>query len=411
MASRHDAETAFLEGGNEEQATRAENEPGYDPNAMIPFGPRPVPEDRWFESKPLPARIFIMIAGVVMNAVLAIIVATGLALHYGKVVYPSTVVGSVQTSTKVPALAQIQSGDTIRAVNGTAVHSWNDVRRGIMASEGSVTITTNRGDASIPLGTGAATADDVADGLIYYLSPVIDTVFAGEPAALAGLRRGDSIVSAAGKPLRSWTDMVDGVAASAGKPIELIVSRSGQTSSITVTPKAVKDTDPATGQERTVGKIGAGTKDPSHRETLGFGEAVSAGFRITWLNAGAVFKILHDIGTGDVSVKQLGGPIAITRASVSAARNGVAQLFELIALLSINVAVLNMLPIPILDGGQILINILESAKGSPFSMRTREYILRAGLFAIALLFVIVMYNDTRQAFGKLFGWVGKLFGA
>jgi len=129
------------------------------------------------------------------------------------------------------------------------------------------------------------------------------------------------------------------------------------------------------------------------------------------VNAGLVFKILHDIGTGEVSVKQLGGPIAITRASVSEARKGAAELFGLIALLSINVAVLNLLPIPILDGGQILINVLESAKGSPFSMRTREYILRAGLFAIALLFVIVMYNDTRAAFGKLFGWMGKLFGA
>jgi regulator of sigma E protease len=121
--------------------------------------------------------------------------------------------------------------------------------------------------------------------------------------------------------------------------------------------------------------------------------------------------VLHDIGVGTVSVKELGGPVAITRASVSAARNGVDELFYLIALLSINVAVLNLLPIPILDGGQILINILESAKGSPFSMRTREYILRFGLFAIALLFAIVMYNDTRAGFAKVFGWIGHLFGA
>ena len=138
---------------------------------------------------------------------------------------------------------------------------------------------------------------------------------------------------------------------------------------------------------------------------------MSLGWRITWLNAGAVFKILHDIGSGEQSVKQLGGPIAITRAAVDAARSGVDVLFQLIALLSINVAVLNLLPIPILDGGQILINVLESAKGSPFSMRTREYILRFGLFAIALLFLILMYNDTRGGFIKLFGWIGRLFGA
>jgi len=110
-------------------------------------------------------------------------------------------------------------------------------------------------------------------------------------------------------------------------------------------------------------------------------------------------------------VRELGGPIAITRVAVSQARKGLDDLFALIALLSINVAVLNLLPIPILDGGQILINVLESAKGSPFSMRTREYILRFGLFAIALLFAIVMYNDTRAGFAKLFGWIGHLFGA
>jgi hypothetical protein len=92
--------------------------------------------------------------------------------------------------------------------------------------------------------------------------------------------------------------------------------------------------------------------------------------------AGAVFDVLRSIGTGERSVRELGGPIAITRASVQAARSSLADLFNLIALLSINVAVLNLLPIPILDGGQILINVLESAKGSPFSMRTREYILR-----------------------------------
>jgi regulator of sigma E protease len=133
--------------------------------------------------------------------------------------------------------------------------------------------------------------------------------------------------------------------------------------------------------------------------------------RITATNAGAVFKVLRQIGSGAVSVRELGGPIAITRASVTAARNGIDELFYLIALLSINVAVLNLLPIPILDGGQILINVMESAKGSPFSMKTRDYILRFGLIAIALLFAIVMYNDTRAGFAKLFGWVGKFFGA
>jgi regulator of sigma E protease len=109
----------------------------------------------------------------------------------------------------------------------------------------------------------------------------------------------------------------------------------------------------------------------------------------------SIIGTVRDLVTRKVSVDQLGGPIAITRASVQAARSGLESLFYLIALLSINVAILNLLPIPILDGGQILINVLESARGHPFSLRTREYILRGGLLVILLLFVLVMFNDTR----------------
>ena len=411
MASRHDAETAFLEGGAEEQTARHETDRDFDPDAMIPFGPKPVPENRWFESKPLWARIVIMVAGVVMNVVLAVVVATVLAFHYGEVVYPSTVVGASRPIPSAPQIGLIHPGDSIRAVNGSTVKTWNDVERQILGSTRTVAITTQRGEVRIPLGSHGTTPDSVADAIVYYIPPVIDSVFPGGPAARGGFQRGDSILIAGGHPVRSWTDMVDQVVSSPGRALTFVVQRGPAVDTLTVTPKAVAQTDPATGESRTVGQIGASSKDLGRKTTLGWGSAVGAGFRITWSNAGAVFKILRDIGTGAVSVKQLGGPIAITRASVTAARNGIDNLFYLIALLSINVAVLNLLPIPILDGGQILINVLEAAKGSPFSLQTREYILRFGLIAIALLFAIVMYNDTQAGFAKVFGWIGHLFGA
>jgi regulator of sigma E protease len=413
MASRHDAETAFLEGGSEEASKPSEGDKNFDPNAMVPFGPKPVPENRWFESKPLWARIVIMIAGVVMNAVLAIAVGAGLAAKYGEsIVYqaaviPTTVVGVVHTDS-VPALSQLHVGDTIRTVNGAHVRNWNDVTARILQSKTAVQFATNRGEVAVPLGSHGAEA--VAGSLSYRLLPVIDTIFPGDPAAAAGIVRGDSITAVAGHPVSTWSEVVDEVTKSPGQPVKLALSRAGRSETLTVVPKAVSDTD-AAGKVTTIGRIGAGTKSPVQLGAPSFGAALSIGVQLTKQNAGAVFKILHDIGVGEVSVKQLGGPIAITRASVAAARNGVADLFYLIALLSINVAVLNLLPIPILDGGQILINVLESAKGSPFSMRTREYILRFGLLAIALLFAIVMYNDTRAGFAKLFGWVGRLFGA
>jgi regulator of sigma E protease len=285
------------------------------------------------------------------------------------------------------------------------------VRKGIADSKETVVITTQRGEVRIPLGQDHATADDVANGLIYYLPPVIDTVFPGDRAALAGFQHGDSIVNVAGQPVRSWSDMVEQVGKSPERAVTFVIRRGEATDTIAVTPKAVQEPDPETGRETTVGRIGAGARDPSRRETLPLGGAVVAGFRITADQAGEVFRVVRRIGSGKMSVKELGGPIAITRASVSAARRGIDDLLYLIALLSINVAVLNLLPVPILDGGQIIINVLESAKGSPFSMKTRDYILRFGLVAIALLFVIVMYNDTRAGFAALFGWVGKLFGA
>jgi len=411
MASRHDAEASFIEGGSEEATARKETDPGYDPEAMIPFGPKPVPENRWFESKPLWARIFIMIAGVVMNILLALVVATVIVFRQGQTTIKSTVVGNVLPIASAPQLAELRTRDTIRAVNGQPVQDWNSVDRAIMSSSNQLRFTTQRGDVTVPIGSNTATAEQVLEAVSYYVPGVIDSIIPGEPAARAGLQAGDSILSVNGKPVVDWTDMVNEVAPSPGKPVTFVVSRRGATDTVVVTPKTAEEPDPTTGKTRQVGRIGAARRNTAVHESVGLGRAAVLGWKLTMLNAGLVFKVLHDIGSGQQSVRQLGGPIAITRAAVDAARSGIDVLFGLIALLSINVAVLNLLPVPILDGGQILINILESAKGSPFSMRTRENILRVGLAAIGLLFITVMYNDTRSGFVKLFEWVGKLFGA
>jgi regulator of sigma E protease len=187
------------------------------------------------------------------------------------------------------------------------------------------------------------------------------------------------------------------------------VARNGETHSVQLTPKPSADTL-ETGEVKTVGKIGAAARSAARREGRPVGEAIAVGAHNTRMMAGMLVVIVKRLVFGEMSIRQLSGPVGITKMSVEAARSGLDYLFSLIALLSINVAVLNLLPIPILDGGQILINVLESAKGKPFSLRTREYILRFGLLAIALLFAIVMYNDTRVWLGKLAGWVARLFG-
>jgi regulator of sigma E protease len=403
MASRLDQETAFLEGGGEAGPRRDRSDPSYDPEAMIPFGPKPVPENRWFESKPLPARLFILIAGVAMNVLLALVVSIGLAYSYGRPVVPTTVVGDVRATTGGVSLGDLRPGDTIVAINGEPVRTWNDVVREVRRATGdTVVIATRRGESRIPLGPDPDARDRVLIAVDPFIPPVIDSVVRSSPAARAGLRGRDSVVAVDGIPVRTWPQLVGRISGSPGREVELEVARGSERVRVRVRPESTQVQDPTTGRTRTVGRIGAAARDVTRREPIGFGEAVVAGWRATWFDARRIVMVVKGLLTREISVRQLGGPIAITQASVSAARGGLEQLFYLIAFLSINVAVLNMLPIPILDGGQILINVIESAKGSPFSLRTREYILRFGLLAIALLFALVMFNDLQAAAGRLF---------
>jgi regulator of sigma E protease len=410
MASRHDAEAAFIEGGGEGESDALKpGDAGYDPEAMLPFGPKPVPAHRWFESKSLAARLFIMIAGVVMNIVLAFVVFTILSLSYGEPVISTRVVGAVRAPASAPALARLQPGDTILAVNGTPVRTWSDMADRIdNASSGTLVLATSRGDVRVPMGAaGEPTAKDILGAVDFFVPPIIGDVLPGSPAKRGGLRAGDTIVSIAHQPVQSWSQLQERVTPSAGAELPFEVRRRGRLFSLTVRPESTSQKDPVTGMMRTVGKIGAAAADPTTREPIGPAAAVRGGARATWLTGTKIVGTVRGLITREVSVRQLGGPIAITRASVMAAQSGLESLFFLIALLSVNVAVLNLLPIPILDGGQILINVAESVKGSPFSTRTREYILRFGLVAILLIFVVSTFNDVvmgvRDVVARLFG--------
>jgi len=313
MASKDDEATAFLEGGSENAATQVTAEADkLDPNAMIPFGPKPIPEDRWLESKPLWARLVILLSGVTMNIILALVVTIGMLLYYG----------------------------------------------------------------------------------MPYVSTRTDTVLASRPAAMAGLLPGDSLVAINGVPLTSWDSLVTKISASAGTEVVFDVQRGGKSTRIPVTPALDTATSLSTGKLEHVGRIGILPKALARH--VSFGEAITHGWSLTWGMAGSVIDALKGLATRKVAPSELGGPIMIATASVQAARGGLENLLVLIALISVNLAVFNLLPIPILDGGQIMVNLLEAIKGSAFSVRTRDYILRVGLAAVLLLFALVTYNDLRR---------------
>ena len=395
MASRHDEATAFMEGGSEESTAKAQEDPDFDPNAMIPFGPKPVPENRWFESKPLWARLYILVAGVTMNMLLGLVVAIGLSAHFGKPVIPVRVIGAVRPIDGKAWLSAVSIGDTLKRVNGADVLTWNEAVSRMARSTDSVTLETNRATVTIPLrGAGSPSAESVASAIDYALPPVVGDLVSGEPGMKAGLKPGDTVLTIDGERITAWAQMVVHVARAAGKPIAVQVGRADGRHDLQITPRAQAGVDPITGERGQVGKLGAYPPDVSVREPVSAMDAVSGGFRITWFMSTSIIGTVRDLVTRRVQADQLGGPIAIVRASVQAARSGMENLWYLIALLSVNVAVLNLLPIPILDGGQILINLLESARGTPFTLRTREYILRSGLFFILILFAFVMFNDT-----------------
>jgi regulator of sigma E protease len=327
MASREDEATAFLEGGSENSATTPGNpKDGYDPNAMIPFGPKPIPESRWFESKPLAARLFIMLAGVTMNALLAYFIYVGLLLRSG-----------------IPT----------------------------------------------PL-------------------PVAAAVNPGKPAALAGIQAGDSIATLNGRPLASWQTLLDSIGASAGRPLRLGLVRHGEPLEVTVTPAAEIVPDPRSGVKRQLGRIGMQASEGF--TPISVPRAFTEAWRLTVDNGTKIFAALGSLVRG-VGFRDLGGPIAIAQVSVQAARGGIEGVLLLVALISINVAVFNLLPIPILDGGQIVLTVAETIKGSAFSTRTRERILKGGLLIIGLLFVTVMFNDISRNMANIVRLLGRLFGA
>lgn len=409
MASRHDAEAAFIEGGNEETGALKPGDAGYDPEAMIPFGPKPVPEGRWFESKSLGARLFIMIAGVTMNIILALVALTYVSAVYGEPYIATRVVGAVHPPVNAPQLSAIQAGDTIVAVNGLSVGSWSDIADRIMATDtGAVSVRTQRGEVQVPVGrAGQPKAESILGAIDFYMAPVIGDVASGSPAKRAGIQPGDTVVRIAHAPVSSSSVLQERVSASPGTALPFEVRRDGHVVTLTITPDSTTIKDPESGASRVVGRIGVAFADATSRRPMSFGSSVRTGVEQTWRVATSIVDVVHGLITREVSVRTLGGPIAITRASVAAAKSGLETLVTLIALLSVNVAVLNLLPIPILDGGQILINVAESAKGSPFTARTREYILRFGLVAILLIFIMTTFNDVvtgvKDVVARLFG--------
>jgi len=364
----------------------------------------PVDPARAFDRKPLLARMIIILAGVTMNFILAVFVYAGLA-YAGKLeseFIATTQVDSVRVSELPPAaapLAALHRGDRITDVNGHAVRTWSQLLEAIVLEESPVRlrvegraepIVLDFGPRSSPSDTAERFA--LARTLSVYLAPVIALVEPGSPADKAGLKPGDRLLRIEGDTVASWSDFARVARANPGKPLTLRVARGDTVSTTSVTPERRTEQDPVTKAERAYGMIGVAAVRPpvSSHNVLA---ALGVGWNETIQRVDQIVTFLKRLILGRASPRHLGGPITIAQMSGQAARGGLNILFGFMALMSINLAVLNLLPIPVLDGGQMVFLIAEGIRRKPLSVPLRLRLTQVGLALIVGLMLFVIGNE------------------
>jgi regulator of sigma E protease len=231
----------------------------------------------------------------------------------------------------------------------------------------------------------------------YVLQPTVGKVGEATPAQKAGIQAGDRIAAINGQIVDSWDDMAQVISDSKGGPLRIVLEREGERIEVAVTPQLTETTN-LFGEEISRYVIGITAAGDVETRKLGlleaFGQSFVQTWRVTELTVVSVVKIFQ----GAVSTKTLGGPIMIAQMAGQQAREGLTNLAFFTALISINLAILNILPIPVLDGGHLLFFMIEAVIGRPVNIRVREVAQQAGIFLLLLLMVYVFYNDITRIF-------------
>ncbi|MCG6857370.1 MAG: RIP metalloprotease RseP [Salaquimonas sp.] len=230
--------------------------------------------------------------------------------------------------------------------------------------------------------------------------PVITSVQAGSPAEQAGFEAGDIVRSIDGTKIESFTDIPRLVAPSPGRQLSFVVDRQGEEITIPITPKLTERTD-RFGNKQKIGFVGMAndSKEANLRiERYGPGNAVVEAVKETWFIVARTFGYISDIITGRQSADQLGGPLRIAKVSGDVATLGVGALINLAALLSVSIGLLNLFPIPLLDGGHLVFYAIEAIRGRPLSERAQEIGFRIGFAIVLMMMVFATWNDVTQLF-------------
>jgi regulator of sigma E protease len=354
-----------------------------------------------FNNKPLLTRFLIVFAGPAMNCLLAVVIFALVFMILGRPMAPA-VVGRV-TSGGPAAQAGVSLGDRIVAVDGRPVQYWEDVLRAVQDLRGETiqfTIRGERGERNVGVTPVKSKVRDLFGderevwdiGARPFAPPVIGEVLAGMPAERAGLRPGDTVIAVEGQPIRTWDDLAESIHKRPGQPTRLEVKRGTETLTVSVTPSGMKDRGPD-GKEIEVGRIGIG---PAAAATFVRSNPVVAIWdgavrtaEVTELTAVGLYKI----AVGQLDRRNIGGPIQIAVTAGEQARQGLPSLAFFTAVISVNLFLLNLLPVPMLDGGHLLFFACEAVLGRPLSVKKREVAQQVGFVLLMLLMVYAVYND------------------
>jgi regulator of sigma E protease len=354
-----------------------------------------------FLSKSKWQRFQVLIMGPTMNILLAVLL-TALVLYQGveKGVYEDQppLVGAVAEGSPA-AGASVRPGDRIEAVNDHTVNTWEQLYIAIGSRPNrEVDLRLRRNGQPLtlkitPTTTGQGRFEFGDIGVFPNVHPHLASVTPGDPGARGGLKDGDVIVAVDGKPMTFHYQMRELIASHPEKPMQITVERGGVQQTLTVTPD----------RHGTVGWLGVRPVDDTTSVKPGAAQAMTMSVERNIESAGLIFQALWGLVTREVSPKQLMGPVAIAQLSGESAQLGWVALFGLMASISLNLGLLNLMPIPVLDGGHIFMMALEGIARRDFSMRVKEKVLLAGFVLILMLMVTVIYNDlTRIA------WIERL---
>lgn len=361
-----------------------------------------IPEHRYFRNKPLLTRLAVVTAGPIANFILAVVVLTGVLYHEGMRVPPTTTLAELETDSD-EWKAGLRGGDELLAVAGTPVSQALEMVDAVEAQGPEpFEVRLRRDGVEMTLTLPGVRRDE--HGVAFPLLPTrldsrIGLVKKDGPAWNAGLRSGDRIVAIDSQPVRFYDELADLINPSIGVPLQIVWERDGARHEATVVPEG--EEVPVADSFNETRRIGRIQIEPYQLVVpVSLARASQEGLLRSWIFARDTARFLGKLVTGEGSRDALGGPIRIGQVAGSALRWGPSMLLYFMAFFSVNLFLLNLLPIPVLDGGHVLFLLIEAVRGQALSLRTQERLLKIGVSALIALMGYVVVNDIVRVFAQ-----------